>query len=96
MKKTDLETHLEEQVTLRGTAKNAKGYAVLITKDNIVVYIKELPEWAETILNSPVKVKGLLKQINLIPDPYIDENGAISQGAEGKQYVLVNYELMES
>jgi len=96
LKKNDLETHLEEQVTLSGIAKNAKGYAVLLTKDNMVIYIRELPEWTEALLDSQIKVKGLLKKINLIPDPYIDKNGAISQGAEGLQYVLVNYELMES
>jgi len=37
-------------------------------------------------------VSGLLKNEKFIPDPIIDENGAISTGAYGDQLVLENAE----
>ncbi len=96
MKHSGLENHLEEVLTIKGTAKNAKGYAVLLTEEKAVIYIKKLPEWSEEILDTQMNVKGTLKKMKLIPNPIIDQNGAISQGAQGLQYVLTNYEIIRS
>jgi len=91
----DLNNLLGQQVVLQGIAKNAKGWAVLITADNKVVYIKGLLEWSEKLLDTEITIKGYLKKIKLIRDPQIDNNGAISQGAYGKQFVLENMEIIE-
>lgn len=95
MKNLNLKNHLGERVTLYGIAQNAKGYAVLLTEDEKVIYIRELAEWPEDLLDSSITIKGILRHIKLIPDPNITENGAISQGAQGLQYVLTNYEIIE-
>lgn len=96
MKQSELENHLGEYITLHGTAKNAKGYAVIFTEDKNVVYIKELPEWSNKLLNVDITVNGSLKKMKLIPNPKVEETGAISQGAQGLQYVLLDYELVSS
>jgi hypothetical protein len=96
MKNKRLENHIGEMITLNGTAKNSKGNSVLITDSKRVIYIKDLMEWPEELLDTHISVKGTLEKIKLIPDPKIEPNGAISQGAEGMQYVLTNYELIES
>lgn len=95
MKQSKLKNNLGKRITLHGTAKNAKGYAVLITKDRNVIYIKELPEWSSQLLNTNIIVEGKLEKMKLIPDPKIEENGAISQGARGLQYVLLDYKLVK-
>jgi len=91
----DLKDFLGQQVVLKGIAKNAKGWAVLINEDNNVIYIKDLLEWSEKLLDTQITIKGHLKKLKLIRDPQIDNNGAISQGAYGKQFVLENMEIIE-
>ncbi len=90
----DLNNLLGQHVVLKGMAKNAKGWAVLITEDNKVIYIKGLLEWSDKLLDTEITIKGHLKKIKLIQDPQIDNNGAISQGAYGKQFVLENMEII--
>ena len=86
----DLEKLKDQDVTLLGLAKDAKGGAVIITTDNNVIYIKGLQSWSPDIADSLVSVSGLLKQEKIIPDPITDKNGAISTGAFGEQFVIVN------
>lgn len=69
-------------------AGNSKGGAVLITLKKDVVFIEDLVSWEEGLVGKELVVTGLLKRVKYIPDPTIDEDGAISQGAEGLQYVL--------
>ena len=83
-----IEDHLGKEVMMEGIAQNAKGGAVLITKDENVIYIKGLAEWSEDMLGEQLAVRGILKREKYIPDPRVDENGAISQGAVGRQLVL--------
>ena len=96
MKQFEIDNHLGELITLQGKAKNAKGYAVIFTKGKKVIYIKDLAEWPNELLNTKLTVKGTLKKIKLIPHPKIEEDGAISQGARGLQYVLLDYRLVKS
>ena len=77
---------IQEQ-TVEGRAENAKGGAVVVIKGD-VVYIKGVPYWHEVLIGRDVVVKGVLTEEKLIPDPIIDEEGAISQGAEGMQTVI--------
>jgi hypothetical protein len=84
-----------QDVVLSGRAKNAKGNAVLYTEDRNVVYIKDMSEWSEELLDAKITIKGQLKEMKLIPDPKIEKSGAISQGAKGNQIVLENIEIIE-
>ena len=86
----DIEKLLGQKVNLNGTAKDAKGGAVLLTPEGDVVYIKGLEFWPSDFLDKSISVSGLLKEEKFIPDPRIDEDGAISTGAYGNQMVLEN------
>ena len=88
----ELEKLIGQKVNLNGTAKDAKGGAVLITPEGYVIYIRGLESWSSELLDKHISVSGLLKKEKLIPDPTIDENGAISTGATGDQLVLENSE----
>ena len=85
-----LKKQLGQKVNLSGIAKDAKGGAVLITSEGHAIYIKGLDSWPSNILDKSISASGLLKEEKFIPDPRIDENGAISTGAYGKQLVLEN------
>jgi len=92
----ELKKLIGQKVTLLGTAKDAKGGAVLITTDEHVIYIKGLDFWSSELLNEQISVSGLLKKENFIPDPVIDEDGAISCGAFGEDYVLEKAEYSKT
>jgi hypothetical protein len=77
-----------KHVVLRGTARNAKGGAVIVAGDGKPVYIEHLDSWSDETLGSEVEVRGLLVSKKHIPDPVVDADGAISQGAWGDQDVL--------
>ncbi len=79
---------MEKTVTLRGTARDAKGGAVLLLPTNVPIYIEDLPCWPDEFSGKEVSVTGVLREKKLIPDPYIAPDGAISQGAVGMQTVL--------
>ena len=93
----DIDKMIDQNVTLIGTAKNAKAGALLITTDNSAIYIKGLDYWAPELLNQQLTVSGVLKKEKFIPDPVIDKSGGISTGATGKQLVLENaeYSIMD-
>ena len=85
------ENLIGKEITLVGQAVNCKAAACLKLKDAIVVYIPNLDFWDESeYLGKEVYVTGILKWKKIIPDPIIDENGAISTGAEGDQLILKN------
>ena len=90
MNESELEQSIGKEVTLHGTAKDAKGGAVLLTDDNVPIYIKGLSTWTSGIEGSRISAIGVLEKEKYIPDPTIDEDGGISQGAIGMQYVLTN------
>lgn len=80
-----------KETTLVGQAVDCKAAACLKLKNGIVVYIPNLDFWDESrFLGKEVYVTGVLQRKKIIPDPFIDENGAISTGAEGDQLILEN------
>ena len=87
-----IEEQIGQNVSLNGTAKDAKGGAVLLTLEGDVIYIKGLEFWPSEILDKQISVNGLLKEEKFIPDPIIDKDGAISTGAYGIQLILENAE----
>ncbi|TFG07735.1 MAG: hypothetical protein EU539_04165 [Promethearchaeota archaeon] len=88
----EIENLIGRKVELAGTAKNAKGGAVIITDNKDVIYIKHLAFWSSELLDKHISASGLLKKEKFIPDPHVDEDGAISTGAFGNQLVLENAE----
>jgi hypothetical protein len=74
-------------VRLSGTARDAKGGAVLVVADR-PIYLRGVDSWPAALLGKQVFADGLLQEEKLIPDPVVDKQGAISQGAEGMQLVL--------
>jgi hypothetical protein len=79
-----------KEIALSGVAFDAKAGAVLKLKDNNIVYIQNLSSWPSESLRMQQIVIGTIQKKKMIPDPKVDANGAISQGAYGEQYVLEN------
>lgn len=80
---------LGKKVTLLGLVVNCKAGPCLKIKADIV-YLPELEYRASEIVGKNVSVTGTLLEKKIIPDPEIDESGAISTGAYGSQLVLEN------
>ncbi len=78
-----------KEATLEGVAHDAKGGAILLV-DNNPIYLRGIEAWPAAKLKQTVKVKGTLRWMKLLPSPERQKNGAISQGAEGIQWVLLN------
>jgi hypothetical protein len=76
--------------TIDGKAENAKGGAVVITDTMGVVYLDGIDSWDDDVVGKEVIVKGEIFHGKHIPDPVVDEDGAISTGAAGIQTVLLN------
>ena len=55
-----------------------------------MVYIDGVDNWDDDVIGKSVVVKGQIFHGKHIPDPIVDEDGAISSGAEGMQTVLLN------
>ena len=91
----NLEKLLGQNVVLKGTAKDAKGGAVLITSDNNVIYIKDFDFWPSDLIDKNISVSGFLKSDKIIPDPVTDKDGSISCGAYGDQLVLEDAKVIE-
>lgn len=81
-------TEQSRTTTITGVAKNAKAGAVVVLGDGNPVYVQGLDEWPDSTLDRNVEVRGVLVDEKMIPDPKVDKNGAISQGAMGDQTVI--------
>ena len=75
---------------VRGIARDAKGGAVVMTSSGSPVYIEHLDCWPGDLFGCEIEAKGKRVVKKYIPDPVVDEDGAISQGAVGDQDVLEN------
>ncbi len=75
------------KVTLPGRAANAKAGAVVLVEGE-PVYLEGLSEWPREASGKEVEVSGTLAEEKLIASPKVDTKGAVSQGAEGTQWVL--------
>ncbi|HUY01491.1 MAG TPA: hypothetical protein VMV49_18150 [Candidatus Deferrimicrobium sp.] len=84
------ENIIGKEITLSGVAFDSKAGAVLKLRDNNIVYIQDLSSWSSEVIGTKNLAIGTLQKKKMILDPKIDENGAISQGAYGEQYVLEN------
>lgn len=91
----DIEKLIDQKITLKGIAKDAKGGAVIFTSEKVPIYIRGLDSWPPELFDKQLEVIGVLKEEKFIPDPIIDENGSISTGAYGNQLVLIDAEFFE-
>ena len=80
----------DAKAQVAGTAEDAKGGAVVHEADGRVVYIEGLDSWPEDLLGKAVTAEGRLVVKQYIPEATVAPDGAISQGAEGEQWVLEN------
>jgi hypothetical protein len=78
---------LNKRVRLVGTARDAKGGAVLLI-NNAPVYLAGLESWPTVASGKQVAVGGTLVDKQHLPEAKRDAKGAISQGAVGSQLVL--------
>ncbi len=90
MKSRSLNDMVGEDVYLEGIAENGKAGALLLLPHGEVIYIRHLGGWEDEVRGSQITVRGILRYEKYIPDPEVTEDGAISQGAIGSQYVLDN------
>lgn len=88
MNEESLHDLIDQNAHLSGRAENAKGGAVVILRNQEVIYVRNLPSWDDEIVGKHVSIKGIVRSEKYIPDPEVSEDGAISQGAIGSQYVL--------
>ncbi|MHA1615110.1 MAG: hypothetical protein ACTSYJ_09715 [Candidatus Thorarchaeota archaeon] len=88
MNENSLNDLVDQNAHLIGKAENAKGGAVVILRNQEVIYVRNLPFWDEDVVGKQVSINGIVRLEKYIPDPEVAEDGAISQGAIGSQYVL--------
>ncbi|HME55673.1 MAG TPA: hypothetical protein VKM55_25930 [Candidatus Lokiarchaeia archaeon] len=81
---------VRKQDVIKGIARNAKAGAVVVPTNGSPIYIEHLESWPDDVLGCEIEAKGTLRAKKIIPDPVVDEEGAISQGAAGEQDVLEN------
>jgi hypothetical protein len=51
----------QDHIVVIGQAKNAKGGAIVVSKDNKVYYLEGIDAWDEDVYDKQVKVSGILK-----------------------------------
>ena len=78
---------IEKEISMKGLAVESKAGSC-IRIENGIVFIQNVSNWDDKYLGKEVVVKGILRERKIIPDVVVDENGAISQGATGMQYIL--------
>ena len=88
MNEKSLHDLIDLNADFTGRAENAKGGAVVVLQNQEVIYIRNLSFWDEEVVGKQVSIKGIVRLEKYIPDPKVAEDGAISQGAIGSQYVL--------
>ena len=88
MNEESLHDLIDHNASLIGRAENAKGGAVVVLQNQEVMYIRSLYSWEDEVVGKQISIKGIVRLEKYIPDPEVSEDGAISQGAIGSQYVL--------
>ncbi len=79
---------LGRKVTFTGIAQDSKTCACLKLEDNEVIYLPKLSSWEDEYYGKKIIITGRFRRKKIIPDVHVAKDGAISQGAAGKQYIL--------
>lgn len=88
MNDESLHSRIDQKIRLNGRAENAKGGAVVVLEHQEIIYVRNLSSWDDDVTGKQISIRGTVRLEKYIPDPYVSEDGAISQGAIGSQYVL--------
>lgn len=83
----DLTQETGTPTTIRGTARDSKGGAVIVPSRGEPVYIDGLDSWPAEAHGKRVTVSGLLKRRKSLPDPTV-EPAAVAPGMKGLRFVL--------
>jgi hypothetical protein len=78
----------DTRVRLHGKAAQTKSGAALVTDSGDVVYLEGVDAWPDDAAGRNVTATGVLVRRKAVPDPVVDDAGAVSQGAEGMQLML--------
>lgn len=76
-----------QEITITGTALNAKAGAVVKSEDG-TYYIYDLSAWPDSIYNHQVEVKGILSIIDHSKENLKDDDDDWSQGMRGEQRIV--------
>ena len=92
-----MDTSKSRNITVTGTAYNAKGGAILRTDEGSVYYIEGLDSWEMDIPGKKVSVIGILKTENFKEKDLKNEKGEWTQGMIGEKLSLVKakWKLLE-
>ncbi len=88
MAQSNYDAMLDQEVTIRGVARNARMGAVVLTPDRTPVYVVGLEEWDDDLDGESIQATGTLRRRSLAPDPIVDAEGNISHGIAGTNLVL--------
>jgi hypothetical protein len=88
MEELDLEKKVNQQITVRGTAQNARLGAVIMISDDTPIYLEGSEEWNDDFTEREVDVTGVLRRKLLAPEATVNSQGEISHGIDGANYVL--------
>ena len=79
--------HVDQTVTLRGTAYDARAGAIVELPDRTPIYIAGLTSWDEACSGKEIEVTGLLRQ-RPSRMPNVQPGGEQSHGLPGATFML--------
>jgi len=78
----------DKEATVIGTARNGKGNALIITKENIAYYINGLDSWETAVVGKEISVTGILTVETLTEEDLKNEHGEWKQGVAGDRKII--------
>ena len=81
-----LNTKVDTQVTIEGTARNAMAGAVVLMPDRTPVYVAGLERWDSQFDGKKISASGTLRKRG--GDDTTNANGEASSGITGDHFVL--------
>jgi hypothetical protein len=76
------------KVIVTGKAEDAKFSAVIVTKNEEVLYIEQLVQWDEKNINKRMEVTGVVKVINHTKKEWYIDGHVTQHGPVGRQFIL--------
>ena len=87
---SNLKGQIDQSITVSGIAYDAALGAVLVLPDNSPIYVSGVNRWNSATCGQSIEASGTLRKRSIGPEPKVDEDGGISHGIEGTQFVLEN------
>ncbi len=85
-----LNAQIDQNVTLSGKAFDAMLGAVVVLDDRTPVYVSGVTRWDSATHGQSIEASGTLRKRSLAADPVTGDDGGISHGIPGTQFVLEN------